>query len=79
MKTPRPTTNKAKKQSPRPSGTSAILSLGASIESVSDAFLTTSSMPAGIQPSPIRRKAAIKAIEETEGLSDVVLLKFSSG
>lgn len=27
-------------------------------------------MPAGIQPSPVRRKAAIKAIEETEGLSD---------
>lgn len=46
------------------------MSLGASIESVADAFLATSSIPTGIQPSPVRRLAAIKAIEKDEELSD---------
>lgn len=52
----------------RPSGTSAILSLSQSIESMADAFSVGGS--GTVDASPVRRKSAIRTVVEDEELSD---------
>lgn len=58
----------------RQSGTSAIFALSSSIDSVADAFTASMQESAGIQPSPLRKKAAIKVVEDTEELSDTEMV-----
>ncbi|KAH8102343.1 hypothetical protein DFH11DRAFT_1779430 [Phellopilus nigrolimitatus] len=61
-----------KKKKGRQSGTTAIFSLSSSIESAVDAFNSSSEGPASqaILSSPQRKSAAIRAVEESEELSD---------
>ena len=54
----------------RTTGSSAIFALSSAIDSVAGAFTSSAQDLAGFQPSPVRKKAAIKLVEDMEELSD---------